>query len=161
MLEAVQCVGGREQKLDELFKGSSLEVLVTQLCLTLCNPMDCSPPGSSVHGISQARTLEWVVIFFSRASSDPGIGTRSPALQVDSATREALCNTGTQPTHSHQARWQKHGWGEAGGGFVTLEVYTVGMHHLKKMNTNCQYKVREEIFMRKKSHSELQHVKSW
>lgn len=36
-----------------------------------------------------------------------------------------------------------------------LEAYTVGMHHLKKMNTNCQHKVREEIFMRKKSHSEL------
>ena len=36
-----------------------VKVLVTQLCLTLCNPMDCSPPGSSVHGILQARTLEW------------------------------------------------------------------------------------------------------
>ena len=35
-------------------------VLVTQLCLTLCDPMDCSPPGSSVHGILQARILEWV-----------------------------------------------------------------------------------------------------
>ena len=36
------------------------EVLVTQSCLTLCNPMDCSPPGSSVHEILQARMLEWV-----------------------------------------------------------------------------------------------------
>ena len=34
----------------------------TQLCLTFCDPMDCSPPGSSVHGISQARILEWVAI---------------------------------------------------------------------------------------------------
>ena len=40
-----------------------------QLCPTLCNPMDCSPPGSSVHGILQARILEWVAISFSRASS--------------------------------------------------------------------------------------------
>ena len=40
-----------------------------QLCPTLCNPMDCSPPGSSVHGISQARILEWVAISFSRGSS--------------------------------------------------------------------------------------------
>ena len=40
-------------------------------CLTLCNPMDCNPQGSSVHGISQARTLEWVAIFSSRASSWP------------------------------------------------------------------------------------------
>ena len=36
-----------------------------QLCLTLCKPMDCSLPGSSVHGIFQARVLEWVSIFFS------------------------------------------------------------------------------------------------
>ena len=38
------------------------KVLVTQLCLTLCDPMDCSPPGFSVHGILQARILEWVAI---------------------------------------------------------------------------------------------------
>ena len=37
--------------------------------LTLCNPMDCSPPGSSVHGILQARILEWVAISSSRGSS--------------------------------------------------------------------------------------------
>ena len=35
---------------------------VAQLCLTLCNPVDCSPPGSSVHGILQARILEWVAM---------------------------------------------------------------------------------------------------
>ena len=46
-------------------------VLVTQSCLTLCNPMDCSPPGSSVHGILQERILEWVAIPFSRGSSWP------------------------------------------------------------------------------------------
>ena len=38
---------------------------VTQSCLTLCNPMDCNPPGSSIHGIFQARVLEWVAIAFS------------------------------------------------------------------------------------------------
>ena len=42
-----------------------------QSCLTLCNPMDCSPPGSSVHGIFQARILEWIAIPFSRGSSQP------------------------------------------------------------------------------------------
>ena len=46
-------------------------VLVTQSCLTLCNPMDCSPPSSSVHGILQARILEWVTMPFSRGSSWP------------------------------------------------------------------------------------------
>ena len=40
-----------------------------QSCLTLCNPLDCSPPGSSVHGILQARILEQVAISFSRGSS--------------------------------------------------------------------------------------------
>ena len=46
-------------------------MLVTQLCLTLCDHMDCSPPGSSVHGILQARILEWVAIAFSRGFSQP------------------------------------------------------------------------------------------
>ena len=44
-------------------------MLVTQLCPTLCNPMDCSPPGSSVPGILQERILEWVITSFSRGSS--------------------------------------------------------------------------------------------
>ena len=46
-------------------------VLAAQLCLTFCDPMDCSPPGSSVHGISLARILEWIAIPFSRGSSQP------------------------------------------------------------------------------------------
>ena len=46
-----------------------VKVLVTQLCLTLCNPMDCSPPGSSVHEVLQTRILEWVAIPFSRGFS--------------------------------------------------------------------------------------------
>ena len=46
-------------------------VLIAQLCLTLCNPKECSPPGSSIHGILQARVLEWVAISFSRGSSQP------------------------------------------------------------------------------------------
>ena len=50
---------------------STLLCLVAQSCLTLCNPVDCSLPGSSVHGISQARILEWGAISFSRGSSRP------------------------------------------------------------------------------------------
>ena len=61
-----------------------------QSCLTLCDPMDCSPPGSSVHGILQARILEWV------ASPPPGdlntgikpMSPVSPALQADSLPTE-------------------------------------------------------------------------
>ena len=46
-----------------------VKILAAQLCLTLCNPVDCSPPGSSVHGILQARILKWVAIRVSRGSS--------------------------------------------------------------------------------------------
>ena len=51
---------------------------VAQSCPTLCDPVDCSPPGSSVHGILQARILEWVAISFSRGifpteGSNPGL----------------------------------------------------------------------------------------
>ena len=48
-----------------------LACLVTQSYLTLCHPIHCSPPGFSVHGILQARTLEWVAISSSRESSQP------------------------------------------------------------------------------------------
>ena len=63
-------------------------VLVAQSCLTLCDPVDYSPPGSSVHGILQARIMAWVAIPFSRDLPDPGIKPRSPALWVDSLASE-------------------------------------------------------------------------
>ena len=59
-------------------------LLVTKSCLTLCDSVDCSPPGFSVHGISQARILEWLAISFSRESPEPVIEPMCPALQVDS-----------------------------------------------------------------------------
>ena len=61
---------------------------VAQSCPALCNPVDCSPPGSSVHGILQARVLEWVAISFSRGSAWSGIKPRSPTLQADALTSE-------------------------------------------------------------------------
>ena len=66
-----------------------VKVLVIQLCLTLCEPTDFSPPGSSVQGIPQARILEWVAI--PSPGDLPGMGiqptqetSESPALQADS-----------------------------------------------------------------------------
>ena len=56
--------------------------------MTLCDPMDCSLPGSSVYEILQARILKWVTILFSRESSQPRDQTRSPVLQVDSLPSE-------------------------------------------------------------------------
>ena len=61
---------------------------VIQSCLTLCDIMSYSLPGSSVHGIFQARILEWVAIAFSRDPPDPGIKPRSPALQADTLPSE-------------------------------------------------------------------------
>ena len=62
-----------------------------QSCLTLCHPMDCSLPGSSVHGILQARILEWVAYPPPRDLPDPGIeplSPVSPALQANSLPAE-------------------------------------------------------------------------
>ena len=58
--------------------------LVAQLCPTLYALMDCSRPGSSIHGISQARILEWVAISFFRDLSNPEIKPESSPWQVDS-----------------------------------------------------------------------------
>ena len=68
--------------------------LVAKSCLTLCNPIDCSPPGSTVHGILQARMLEWVAISFSRGSSQPRDQTQVSSIAgrifTIQASREAL-----------------------------------------------------------------------
>ena len=53
---------------------------VIQSCLTLRDPMDCSLPGSSVHGIFQARVLEWVAISFSKGSSLPRDQSQVPCI---------------------------------------------------------------------------------
>ena len=67
--------------------------LVTQWCPTLCDPMDCNPPGSYVHEIFQARILEWVAISFSRGSSQPRdrtwVSCTAGKVLTDWATREA------------------------------------------------------------------------
>ena len=55
--------------LSSRFMSLKVKMLVAQLCLTICNPMDSNPPGSSVQGLLQARILEWVAISFSMGSS--------------------------------------------------------------------------------------------
>ena len=67
-----------------IFVPECVYVLVAKSCLTLCDPMDCSLSGSSVHGILQARILEWVVLLSSRGASQHRIEPGSPALRVDS-----------------------------------------------------------------------------
>ena len=78
--------------------------LVAQSCPTLCDPMDSSPPGSSVYGIIQARILEWVAMPSSRESSQPRNRTqvRSPTFQVDSlVTINSFMGNQQGPTTQH------------------------------------------------------------
>ena len=79
-----------------------LKVKVKSLSrVQLCDPVDCSPPGSSVHGILQARTLEWVAMPFSRGSSQPRDRTQVSCIVGRCfnlwATREALNLLLTKP----------------------------------------------------------------
>ena len=62
-----------------------VKMLVTQSCPALYNPLDCSLPESSVHGIPQARILEWVAFPFSRNLPNPGIKPGSSVLQAVSS----------------------------------------------------------------------------
>ena len=75
-------------------QGRGQQSEVAQACPTLCDPMDCSLPGSSIHEIFQARVLEWVAISFSRGSSQPRDGTWASRITGRHftiwATREAL-----------------------------------------------------------------------
>ena len=64
------------------------KVLAAQSCLILCDPINCSPPGSFVHGILQARILEWATIPFSRESSRPRDQTQVSRTSADSLPSE-------------------------------------------------------------------------
>ena len=82
-----------------------IHVKSLQSCPTLCNPMDCSPPGSSVHGILQARILESVAMPSSRGSPYPGIepaSTATPALQAGSLPQS---HWGSPPLYISGAKW--------------------------------------------------------
>ena len=77
--------------------------LVTQLCPTLCNPLDCSLPGSSVHGILQARILEWVAVPASRGSFQPKVRT-----QISCITGRFITTWATRETQELLTISQSH-----------------------------------------------------
>ena len=77
-----------ETKITHTIFNCRYQALVTQPCPTLCGPMDCSLPGSSVHRFLQARILEWAAIPFCRGSSHQAIEHRSAVLQTDSLPSE-------------------------------------------------------------------------
>ena len=82
-------------------RSAGLHAELLQSNPTLCDPMNCSLPGSSIHGILQARTLEWVAISTPGDRPDPGIKPMSPALAGDffttSATWEGHVSEWIQP----------------------------------------------------------------
>ena len=90
-----------------LVSSSKVKVKVAQSCPTLCNPKDCSLPGSSVHGVLQARILELVIVLFSRRSSQPRDGTQVSRIAgrffTIWATREA--SRGPLSKYSHIGGW--------------------------------------------------------
>ena len=125
---------------------------VAQWCPILCNPMDCSLPGSSVHGIFQARVLEWVAISFSRGSSRPRVWTPVSCIAGGCftiwATREApvgkesAYNAGDNgdavrslewedPLEEHRATYSsilawRISWTEKPGGLQSIGLQRVG-----------------------------------
>ena len=93
--EGVGAVGSATRPWGKPSQAKKVKVLViVQSRPTLCNSMDCSPPGSSIHRISQARILEWVAISSSRGSSWPGDQTQVSCIAGRFftlwATREAM-----------------------------------------------------------------------
>ena len=84
--------------------------LVAKSCLTFCDPVDCSPPGSSVHEISQARILEWVAISFSRGSSWPRV--RPHVSRISCFVRQVLYHwaiRGSAPELWQRIYYKKYG----------------------------------------------------
>ena len=114
--------GQRFNEFNDHFEG--LKVKVTQLCLTLCDPM-----GYTVHGILQARILEWVAFPFSRGSSQPRDLPRSSALQADSLPAEHKGGPGILKwvayLFSSTLAW-KIPWMEEPGGLPSMGSHRVG-----------------------------------
>ena len=82
--------------------------LITQSCPTLCDPKDCSPPGSSVHGILQARILEWVAISFSNAGKGKVKGKLLSRVRLLATPRTAAHQAPLSMGFSRQEYWS--GW---------------------------------------------------
>ena len=145
-----------------------MKVKVTQLCLTLCNPMGCSLPGSSVHGTLQARTLDWVVVPFSRGSSQPRGQTQvephviESSLQADSLPSEPPEKQKKKMLvlkYSSTLEWINI--------LETLESYE-GILHSNKKNSVSMYKRHEShsMLLNKRSKSQntyttITFIRSW
>ena len=96
-IAVIKSIGFEVKQTYVLILSIQKESQVAQSCLTLCDPMDCSTPGSSIHGISQARVLEWLAISFPRGSSwardRTGVSLIAGRRFTVWATREAPVST--------------------------------------------------------------------
>ena len=125
-------------------------MLVTQWCLTPCNLLHCRLPGSSLHGIFQARILDWVAFPFSRQSS-PGIKPRSLTLQAESL----LANPPGKPfirslplleTHLYSSCFSKENSCTNRGRLNTI-IETLNTHHLtSKYHVLCFTNYSQRIY---------------
>ena len=111
--------------------------VVVQSCPTLCDPVDCRPPGSSVNGILQVRILEWVAISFSRGSSQPRDRTQVSHIAGRCfnlwATREASHGTQIQKERlSHQGHLWKVRAGIAKGIHTVPAIRKFTIHQVKQ-----------------------------
>ena len=100
-----------------------VKVLIAQLYPTLCNLIDCSPPGSSVHGILQARILDWVAISFSRGSSQSGNQTQVSCIAGWFFTNPPQFNAWILIQADSDLHWSLWAW----FGAVILALSTVYM----------------------------------
>ena len=130
--------------------------LVTQSCPTLCNPLHCSPPGSSVHGISHPRILGWVAMSFSRTSSWPRdqtcisrVSWVADRLFTHWVIREAVLNTEHEGIHLVQRAVQIRAKPASGstwhsqlpGQGVVTELHTIEFYTVELCGhiANCDF----------------------
>ena len=139
-----------------LFFKRKVKVLVTWSCRTLCDPVDCNPPGFSVHRILQARMLEWVTISFSRGifptqGSDPGIEPQSPALRADALASEPSGKPLQQSKSPLTARWIKK-WK-----FIHKMVWMTKVNELQLQATVITF---TNVMMNERNQTQKMHI-SW
>ena len=131
-------------------------MLVAQSCPTLCDPMDCSPLGSSVHGILQARILEWVAISFSRGSSWPRDQTQASCIAGQFftfwATKEVLLE------QTAREEWNQHWNIKWCGSYKHVCLFPGSCHNTVIEGTDYMVRVSLPLVSFIKQNEELNYV---
>ena len=129
------------------FYESESESEVAQSCLTLFDPMDSSLPGSTIHGIFQARVPEWVAISFSRGSSQTRDWTQglNPSLQHCRQTLYRLSHQEKETQNLPMVGTEKRDRGTVTGWFVCVRH---GLDHALCAGRACQWKITEHNFVK-------------